>query len=101
MNKAFLWIPNLELPDPFLWGLPLLSAATTYLQSITMTTGAQQDAQTAAMQKMMTYFMPVMIFMASRGFAAGLALYWVIGNIFTVIQQMISRRSLLKVKEEK
>lgn len=101
MNKAFLWIPNLELPDPFLWGLPLLSAATTYLQSITMTTGTQQDPQTAATQKMMTYFMPVMIFMASRGFASGLALYWVVGNIFTVIQQMISRRSLLKVKEEK
>jgi YidC/Oxa1 family membrane protein insertase len=48
---------------------------------------------------MMNYFMPVMIFMASRSFPAGLALYWVIGNIFTVIQQVISKRSLGKVKE--
>lgn len=98
MNKTFLWIPNLEINDTVLWGLPLLAAATTYLQSITMVTPSA-DPQAQSTQKMMNYFMPVMIFMASRSFPAGLALYWVIGNIFTVIQQVISKRSLGKVKE--
>ena len=100
MNKTFFWIKNLEVADPYLWGLPLLSAATTYLQSITMS-AASTDPKAMATQRTMNYMMPVMIFMASRGFAAGLALYWVIGNIFTIVQQMISKRSLLKIKEVK
>lgn len=98
MNKTFLWIPNLEVADAFLWGLPLLAALTTYLQSITMPMPSS-DAQSQSTQKMMNYFMPVMIFMAAKGFPAGLGLYWVIGNIFTIVQQLISKRSLVKIKE--
>lgn len=102
MNKSFLWISNLENPDPNLWGLPLLAALTTYLQSAIMAKAqGSGDPQAQAMQKNMMYFMPVMIFISARNFAGGLALYWVIGNIFTIIQQLISNRSLGKVKEEK
>jgi YidC/Oxa1 family membrane protein insertase len=100
MNKTFLWIPNLEIADAYLWGLPLLAAATTYLQSITMVM-PNSDPKAQQTQKMMNYFMPVMIFMAARGFPAGLGLYWVIGNMFTVVQQLISKRSLVKIKEER
>ena len=100
MNKTFFWIKNLELADPYLWGLPLLAAATTYLQSLTMSAAATTDPQAQATQRMMNIFLPIMIFMAARGFAAGLGLYWVIGNIFSIIQQMISNRSLGKIKEE-
>ena len=100
MNKTFLWIPNLEVADAFLWGLPLLAAVTTYIQSITMVM-PNSDPQAQQTQKMMNYFMPVMIFMAARGFPAGLGLYWVIGNIFTIVQQLISKRSLVKIKEER
>ncbi len=101
MNKTFFWIKNLNNPDPYIWGLPLLAAATTFLQSKTMmaATGST-DPQAQATQNMMNIFLPVMIFMAARGFAAGLALYWVIGNIFSIIQQLISNRSLGKIKEE-
>lgn len=102
MNKSFLWISNLDNPDPYLWGLPLLAALTTYLQSAIMAKPqGNVDPQAQSMQKSMTYFLPIMIFMAARGFAGGLALYWVIGNIFSIIQQSISNRSLGKVKEEK
>ena len=100
MNKTFLWIPNLEIADALLWGLPLLAAVTTYIQSITMVMPSA-DPQAQQTQKMMNYFMPVMIFMAAKGFPAGLGLYWVIGNIFTIVQQMISKRSLVKIKEER
>lgn len=100
MNKTFLWIKNLEHADPYLWGLPLLAALTTYIQSaIMMQPSTDPQAQTT--QRTMNYFLPIMIFMAARGFAAGLALYWVISNIFTIIQQLISNRSLGKIKEEK
>lgn len=102
MNKSFLWIKNLDNPDPYMLGLPLLAALTTYLQSaIMMQPQGNVDPQAQSMQKSMTLFLPVMIFMTARNFAGGLALYWVIGNIFTIIQQLISNRSLGKVKEEK
>ncbi len=100
MNKTFIWIKNLELVDPYVWGMPLLAAATTYLQTMTMSQ-ANSDPQTASTMKTMNVMMPVMIFFAARSFPAGLALYWVIGNIFTIIQQLISRRGIAKVKEEK
>jgi len=100
MNKAFLWIPNLEHPDTILWGLPLLAALTTYLQSKAITP-ANADPQTQSTQKMMSYFFPIMIFFTARSFPAGLALYWVISNLFTAVQYSISNRSTGKIKEEK
>lgn len=102
MNKMFLWIPNLENPDPLLYGLPLIAALTTFLQSKTMSLGtpaAGQNEQAAKTQGMMTYMMPIMIFWAARSFPAGLALYWVISNTFSVVQQLISKRTLIKSKE--
>ena len=101
MNKSFLWIANLENSDPCLWGMPLLAALTTYLQTKTMPTAQNVDPQTQATQKTMNYFLPVMIFISARSFAAGLALYWIISNLFTIVQQLITNRSLSKVKEEK
>lgn len=100
MAKNFLWIPNLENPDSLLWGLPLLAAATTFLQSKTMSTG-NTDPQAQSTQKIMNYMLPIMIFMASRGFAAGLALYWVVGNIFTIIQQFITNKKYTSIKGAK
>jgi len=98
MNKTFLWITNLDSPDK-LW-LPLLAGVTTYFQSSLMAP-PNADPQAQATQKTMSYFLPIMIFMAARNFAAGLALYWVISNIFTIVQQLISNRALGKIKEEK
>lgn len=99
MNKAFFWIPNLENPDPFLWGLPLLAAATTYLHSLTMSANTT-DPQAQSTAKTMNMIMPVMIFFAAKGFSAALAIYWVVGNIFSIGQQMISNRDVGKIKEE-
>ena len=102
MSKNFIWIKNLENPDIIMWGLPLLAALTTYLQSITMPVpgGGTADPQAQSTQRMMNIFLPVMIFVSARTFPAGLALYWIVGNIFTIIQQLITKRSLGKIKEE-
>lgn len=99
MSKAFLWIPNLENPDPYLWGLPLLAALTTYIQSKIMMLGTPENSGPAVnTQNIMNYMMPVMIFFSAKSFPAGLALYWVINNIFTIIQQLISKRHCLQEK---
>jgi YidC/Oxa1 family membrane protein insertase len=78
----FLWIADLSQPD--LWILPIIAGVTTYLQSkLTMPTGTDSTSQ------MMQIMMPLLIIWFSRSFAAGLALYWVVSNIVSILQQLI------------
>lgn len=77
----FLWL-KLAMPDP-LYIMPILAAVTTYIQ-MKQTTSAGD-----ATQKSMLMFMPVMIGMVSLRFVAGLTLYWVASNVFTIIQQYL------------
>jgi YidC/Oxa1 family membrane protein insertase len=77
-EHTFLWL-NLGAPDK-LYILPLIAAATTFIQQKFMST--QMNAQ---MQSLMFIF-PVLIFVMSMNFAAALPLYWVYSNIFTIVQ---------------
>lgn len=100
LNKVFLWIPNLEEPDPYMWGLPLLAGLTTFLQSRLMSSQAAPDDPAASTQKTMNIILPLMIWWSARAFPAGLALYWTISNTFQIVQQVITNKSLGKIKEE-
>lgn len=100
INKVFLWIPNLDNPDPYMMGLPFLAAATTYLQSKLMAPPSTGNQQAESTQKMMTIFLPFMIFISAKSFPAGLALYWVLSNLFSIVQQLITNRFSEKIKEE-
>ncbi|MEW6031894.1 MAG: YidC/Oxa1 family membrane protein insertase [Bacillota bacterium] len=79
---SFLWIADLSQPDP--WILPLLAGVTTYFVS-KVTTPVTQDSTS----QMMLYMMPLLLVWFARQFAAGLALYWVVSNIVSVLQQLI------------
>jgi YidC/Oxa1 family membrane protein insertase len=48
---------------------------------------AAQDPTQAAMTQNMTLIMPVFIAFISLQFAAALALYWVVSNLFSIGQQ--------------
>lgn len=100
LNKSFLWISNLEQPDPLLWGLPLLAGLTTFLQSKLMAGNMPSDPKTKSTQNTMNMILPFMIFWAARTFPAGLALYWVVGNMFEIVRLTITNRSLGTIKEE-
>lgn len=93
INTSFLWLPNLTVADP--WILPILAGLTTYLSSATLTSGKSAD-QT---QKIMTYFMPIMIFWWGKTFPAGLTLYWFVSNVFQTVQQLILRSPQKELKE--
>ena len=90
---------------PFIgYAVPILaaiSALTTYL-STKMTSSAQpsmnQEQQTT--QNSMNIMMPIMIFFMGVKFPAGLGLYWVVSNIFQLVQQYIIMNSSKKPKEE-
>ncbi|NLY21109.1 MAG: YidC/Oxa1 family membrane protein insertase [Tissierellia bacterium] len=92
MNKAFFWIPNLNLPDPTGLVLPLIAGGATYLQQKMMQPPQQQGPGAQQAQQMtntMSIMMPIMIFMMYRNFSAGIALYWVANVAFSIAQQKI------------
>lgn len=93
--KNFLWIPDLSLPDPIIFGLPLINGVSQFLMVSIMTPKQPQGEGSEMMQSMntsMKYVMPVMIFFMTRSFAAGLALYWAFGNTLEIIFRLIMKR---------
>lgn len=89
-EPSFLWLQNLANSDPY-YILPVLSALTTFVQSRQTTTPDNQQA------KMMLYIMPLFIGYISINFSAGLVLYWVVSNIFQIIQQWFMYRKTAHV----
>lgn len=93
LNSKFLWM-DLGLPERTLllgFAIPVLAlivALTTYVQTkLTMpttTTGANDQA--AATSRMMSLYMPVMLFMFSINYASGLAVYFITSNILAIVQ---------------
>jgi len=79
----FLWIQDITIPDPY-YIMPILAAGTTYLQMKFTTSSGE------ASQKNMALMMPMVIGVMSIRFAAGLTIYWVFNNVFTILQQLLT-----------
>ncbi len=92
-HSSFLWIKDLGAPDSY-FILPALAGLTTFLSS--KMTATSPDAS----QGNMSLFMSIFITWISTRFAAGLALYWVISNLFQLLQQVLMARSVSLAKEE-
>src|SRR5690606_1048246 len=75
-----------------LWILPLLSGLTTYGQMMLTATGDQS-------QKAMMLVMPVFLTWISIQFPAGLVLYWVVSNLFSIGQQYVINKQLAAAKK--
>jgi len=80
-SHSFLWF-DLAARDPF-YILPFLAGATTFLQQKMMMRGVPY--QNPQMQ-MMLWLLPVMIVGFSFFVPSALVLYWIVGNLFTVVQ---------------
>lgn len=94
LNSKFLWM-DLGLPERTLvlgLAIPVLAlivALTTYVQTkLTMPTAATGNAndQAAATSRMMSIYMPVMLFMFSINYASGLAVYFITSNLLAIVQ---------------
>lgn len=95
INPTFLWM-NLGQPERLYvngvsFGIPVLAilvVLTTVLQ--TRLTGQQpgggSDQSSAMMTGMMSIYMPLLMGFMSYTLASGLALYFLISNIFTIVQ---------------
>ena len=93
-----LWISDLSRSDVLISGisipyimpqgiaiLPLIMVVTTYFQTKQSMSAMTDPAQ----QKMMTWMMPAMMFFFSAVMPSGLVLYWIISNIWGIVQYRI------------
>lgn len=108
IEPGFLWL-NLAKPDP-LYILPVLAALVQLVLALMISPGAEvrdivpneaedkkvqkenEDEEDMAemaksMQQQMIFIMPIMTGFVALRFPAGLALYWVTTNIFSIVQQ--------------
>lgn len=87
---TFLWF-SLGSPD---YVLPIIAGVATFIQQKLMMAAspANQNPQMVAM----LYLMPIMITVFAFFFPAALALYWVVGNIFMVVQTIFLRNPAVK-----
>ena len=92
----FLWLPTLHQPDP-LYIMPVLVGLTTFIQMKLSSTTSTND-QMQLQMKIMTTIMPVFIGYVSMNFASGLSLYWVFGNIYSIIYQFYFNRKTAKLE---
>jgi YidC/Oxa1 family membrane protein insertase len=90
-----LWITDLSLKDP-LFILPVLMGASMwYQQKITPNT------MTDPMQQKIFQWLPVVMTIFFVTFPAGLVLYWLVNNIFTIVQQFVINNAFEKQKAAK
>lgn len=101
---AFLWITDLSRSDVIWSGisipyimpaglalLPLIMVVSTYFQT-KMTMSAGMDP---AQQKMMSWMMPAMMFLFSAVMPSGLVLYWIVSNIWSIVQYKFINRKYI------
>jgi len=81
--------------------LAIVAAATTYLSTkLSMPkkvegSGSQQNAMGSSMTNSMMYIGPIMTLMFSFQLPAGVVLYWMIGYVFTIFQQLYINKFVL------
>ena len=91
-NSSFLWVHDLSQPDTVahilgfpLNPLPLVMAVTMVWQMhVTPKTGDK-------MQQRLMMFMPLIFIAFCYNYAAALALYWTVQNLFSIVQLFITR----------
>lgn len=84
------WVHDLSAPDP--WHILPIAIVVTMFFMQRLTPQAGMDP---TQQKMMNIMMPVMLGYISLNLAAGLCLYWSMGNLIGMVQQSVMNRTAL------
>ena len=89
----FMWIRNLAAPDPY-YITPLIMGVTMYL-SMKLTTPPTSDPM---QNKMMAWMMPGVMTFMFLGLSAGLNLYFLFSNIFSIAMQKAAERFIPAIR---
>ena len=99
MNKNFFFIKSLEEIDSTMI-MAIVAAISTFLVSFISTKNPDQkqmqNEQSQGMMTGMMVFMPIMIFTMGRKMQSALVLYWIVSNVFAIIQQLITNWIVVK-----
>jgi YidC/Oxa1 family membrane protein insertase len=85
-QASFLWIPHLGFPDPYYILLVL------YVVTQLISTELMLATQTDKTQRMLMRSMPIIFVFFLFSFPAGLFVYWVTTNLWTIGQQLLIRK---------
>ncbi|WP_250278156.1 YidC/Oxa1 family membrane protein insertase [[Clostridium] colinum] len=81
--------------------LAILSGATTFLSSWVMSRNNKSDDPTLKMQqKIMNIVMPLMMTFFTISIPCGVAIYWIVGNLVQIIQQIFLSKYCIKKFEQ-
>ena len=89
-HAHWLWIPDLSAPDPWYLLPALLFISQFLVQWYTPSPGVDPQQQ-----KMMAFMMPAFTGYIALKYAAGLAVYWSVGNLISIATQLIMNRTSL------
>ena len=84
LESNFLWL-NLSVPDQF-YILPVLTGVTMWVQQKQISVKSP-DPQQESQQKIMLWTMPFLFTYIALSFPSGLALYWVLSSVISIIMQ--------------
>lgn len=98
--------PSISHPN-LLWLIPILAGVTTYALTWLTTSQAnakkteeqkkkEKDNPTATQMQTMNKIMPLITVWVAFTFAAGIGFYWIMNNIFKMIQQVVVNQLLKK-----
>jgi YidC/Oxa1 family membrane protein insertase len=90
-QASFMWLPDLSAADPY-HILEFAFAISMVLSMKFTPTTATVTPEQQMQQKMMTYFMPIMMLWVMWSAPSGLLLYWFFGNLVSFGQQMVINR---------
>jgi YidC/Oxa1 family membrane protein insertase len=89
-HAHWLWLPDLQAADP--WHiLPILTIGFQFLMQF-YTPSPGVDAQ---QQRMMAFMMPAIFGYFTWNYASGVALYWLIGLMIGIAQQLVMNKTSL------
>lgn len=93
----FLWM-DLSKTDPY-YIMPILATVFTFLSTYISQLSTPKSSQTM-MSKVMMYGMSIMVGAMAIGFPSAITLYWVISNLFQVVQTLILQNPFKYKREQ-
>ncbi len=83
------WIRDLSMKDPY-YILPILMGVTSLVQALIQSKAQDQQS------KMLALFMPIFLTVIFLNFPAGIVLYWLAYNVYSVGESLLLRRATTK-----
>lgn len=97
MTGRFMWM-DMGKPDPY-FIMPILSMILTFLSTYISQLSTPKESQTVS-TKIMTYGMSIMVGVMGIYFQSAIVLYWVISNLFQLVQTFILQNPIKYRREQ-